>query len=302
MKISDMIKKAFVYIADKLGFEISRKIHTVPIDLRERGNSPLGLLYFSPHQRQVVIEVNLNHGRGLDLFPLDNVQSHPFTYAIHCGLNAVERRTKIKEVLSTYYQNILPSSAANWLGLSAGEAPSLDNVAATCAVFPWENVSLHRKLEERKVCAIHDNREHGLNVGLEKGWRNFGPVSQEIVELETKRLFSLICSIEEKGFVRNTGPGGDIGCIVLMKEDGDFRWLVEWGGQHRAAAAAALGLSKVSVRVWQVVRREDVNFWPGVLSGIYTPQSALKVFDSVFSGILGNKYMRSSFKELFVKK
>lgn len=62
------------------------------------------------------------------------------------------------------------------------------------------------------------------------------------------------------------------------------------GGQHRAASLSALGHETIPVRLTSpssasIIRRDDVDFWPYVRTGLFSRETALEVFDRIFSGI-----------------
>lgn len=287
------IKKVIIRMFDFFGYTLSKKIYNQPIDLRKLSNNPKSLSYYANTNRQILINVSFDKGRGLEIFSLANNSYHPFIRAIKYALVSDDYKKALKEKLSLYYNIVQPNNASEWLGLNQGELDILDNEPAWLSLLPWENSSLKQKKDGRKECAIYDNKEHGSRLEIEAGWRNFGPVSEKILELEVNRLYSLMVSIEKNGVLRDDKDGGDIGAIVLMKEDNDFRWIVEWGGQHRAAAISAMGYESVPIRVWQVVERKDVNLWPNVQSGLYSEEMALKIFDKIYDGVSISKVTKS---------
>jgi len=101
---------------------------------------------------------------------------------------------------------------------------------------------------------------------------------------EAHRFADLLVSIEKHGFLRNNSPDGDIGATVLMREDGQWRWLAS-AGNHRAIALGILGLETIPVRMDSIVYRQDVGFWPNVKNGTYTPAYAREIFDRVFDAV-----------------
>lgn len=280
-----IIKDFFLKLISYFGYTLSKKDYNYPIDLRKTTNNPRAFKYYNFTTRQIIIDVSFEKGRGLEIYSLSSSSAHPYIRSIKDALQSDDYRTSLIDKMSMYYSMVQPQNASEWLGFNRGEVSMLDNEPAWLSVLPWESSSLIQKKKERKDCAIEDNSEHGAKLGIEEGWRNFGPVSEEVLNLEVNRLYSLMVSIKENGVLRNDEHGGDIGAIVLLKDDHDFRWLVEWGGQHRAAAISAMGHKNVSVRVWQVVERKDVSLWPNVVSGIYSEEMALKLFDRIYDGV-----------------
>jgi len=283
------IKENIIIILDFFGYRLVKNMNYEPIDLRYLSNNPRALPYFSSADRQVLIDVEFEKGRGLEVFSLSPESVHPFIVAIKYALDCGDYKNSLKEKMSQYYNMVQPDSASSWLGLDEGEVLALDGEPAWLSLLPWEDNTIHEKRTGRKECAIYDNKEQGENLTIDQGWRNFGPVADSILNLEVNRLYLLMLSIKKNGILRSDTKGGDIGGIILIKEADDFRWLVEWGGQHRAAAISAMGYKKIAIRVWQVVDRNDVDLWPSVQSGVYSKIAALKVFDLIYDGEAASK-------------
>jgi len=111
----------------------------------------------------------------------------------------------------------------------------------------------------------------------------FGPVSDVKIEIESKRYAKLLESIEKKGYNRSNESDGDIEGGILINSNNDWRIIVN-GGQHRAIVLAALGYETIPVRVSRNVYEAEVNYWPNVISGLYTKKGALKLFRTIFDG------------------
>lgn len=277
-------KKIIHKILDSLGYSLSKKLYEEPIDLRALSNNPKSLHYLTKTNRQIIINTTFDKGRGLEIFPLSYSSYHPYIMAVRYAYNSGDYQMGLRKILSRYYSTVQPQNTAEWFGFKKGEIPLLDNEPAWLSLLPWENSSIDYKKHGRKECAIYDNKEHGSSIIIEEGWRSFGPVSADIIDIEVSRLYKLMISIEKNGILRDNGEGGDIGAIVLMKEPDDYRWIVEWGGQHRAAAISGMGYKNITIRVWQIVERKDVNLWPNVQSGVYTIKTALEIFDKIYNG------------------
>ncbi|MEY8714822.1 hypothetical protein AB9G26_05995 [Francisella philomiragia] len=280
--LKNTLKKIILIIIDKFGYRLINKKLLDPVDQRKLTNNPKAIHYYTNSDRQVLIEAELKNGRGLEIFSLEKNSLHPFIYATREAINSNEPKKVLRKSLKKYYLSVVPYNASEWLGLKKNEVPLLDKEPPWVSLLPWENTSIFDKKLGRQKCAIYDNKEHGGAYSIKKGWRNFGPVSEEVLEVETNRLFKLMQSVEKYGFIRDYSNKGDIGGIVLINESNEWKWLVEWGGQHRVAVLSAMGYEKISIRVWQVVERKDVEIWPCVQSGIYSKDSALRVFDNIF--------------------
>ena len=270
-----------------LGFNIEKISNKKLVDARESSNDPRAAYYENYFQIPVLITAKLSDGRGLDIFSLSKDSIHPFISSIR-QLKNVDK-DGIKKVLTNYYQEVTPTNPLDWLGVSDYSYDSpLKAFPAWNTLLPWENISIDIKSAERTICALQDNKEHGKKLDISFGWRNFGPVSDDILELETNRVWSLYKSIKNNGFIRGDHQSGDIGAVVLMKADGSWRWLVESGGQHRAAILGALGYQSTPIRIWKIVREEDVMIWPAVIKGYYSVGQAIQIFNNIFDADVQN--------------
>lgn len=281
-----VIKKTIRKSLDFFGYRLVSHRNFSPVDVRKLGNNPKALGYYCFGMSQILMDVDFKRGRGLDGYSLGDNSAHPFMMAIASALGSEDYKKTIRQSLSNHYEAVQPSSAAEWMGFEFGEVTALDQEPPWLVLYPWENCSLDARRQMMMDCASQDNKEHGLRASIDEGWRDFGPVSEKILDLEANRLYSLMVSIKNFGVVRHDGFGGDVGATVLVDDEDDFRWLVGHGGQHRAPAIAAMGHKNITIRVWQVVERKDVAIWPNVQSGLFTEASALKVFDRVFNSRL----------------
>lgn len=113
---------------------------------------------------------------------------------------------------------------------------------------------------------------HGLH------W--FGPVSYEKGEFEFKRLISVYKSIKN-GYNRFLG---DIGVRILRSGE-DYIFTMGGGGLHRTAAIAGMG-HKTFPAQFKVPNfladTKDVEYWPHVLSGLWSKKKALAHADYLF--------------------
>ena len=217
-----IIKKLVNGIFNSLGYSLIKYVHSEPIDLRGAGSNPKSLGYYTNTNRQILINADFNKGRGLGIFSLSNNSNHPFIVAIKSALISDNYKKELKNKLSKYYGAVQPQSASAWLGFDSGEVVGLDKEPPWLGLLPWEGVSINERRNDIKNCAIYDNKEHGFKVGIYEGWRDFGPVSENVLNIEVNRLHSLMISIEKNGVLRNNQKGGDICAIVLMKDDNDF--------------------------------------------------------------------------------
>ena len=274
-----LIQSTFEKFGYRLRLVPLRKVF--PQDVRNAGNDPRTLHYYT--NDQVLLNAPIEKGYGLDHYSVNSDGSHPFVRAAMAGLNSGQPRNAIRSILREYYNNIQPLDAAEWMGFSAEELPNLAGVPPWGRVYPWRSTTVEAMKKGIRATADLDNAQGGRALSIEHGWRSFGPVSNDIIEIETNRIYNLVEAVQRHGIKRDDRPGGDVGAIALVNDDGDWRWLVEFGGEHRVPVFSALGYNEIPIRVRLVIYRKDVSLWPNVFNGLYSKYAALEVFDRYFS-------------------
>jgi len=162
------------------------------------------------------------------------------------------------------------------LGLDKGEEVFSMDSHPYEYTYPWSTLMPH----EVRDFALYDIHRENNRFGFSsKDSLDLANVSDKKIEIEALRLVELLESIIKQGFKQQNEDA--LGCFVLA-DGATWRWYVQ-GGQHRAAVMAALGYNIVPVYVRQIIRREEVNFWPNVQSGIFSKENALIVFDKLFA-------------------
>lgn len=188
-------------------------------------------------------------------------------------------------VLAEFYEKWQPANAGEAI---VGMAPAPGKISEMPAyglfLSPWKPVT-PEELEARiDQWTKEDNLEHGRPEfdWKKNGLKFFGPVSDQMIEFEFNRLVSIYEALESKGYDRQCG---DIG-VVLLRHEGEYRFLIAGGGRHRVAAMAALGYGSFPAQyiVPQfVVDSKDAQYWPQVKSGMWTCDEALAYMDYLFS-------------------
>lgn len=256
--------------------------HPPVLNLRHSGNHPLALRYSEVFQQAVLLGP-LDHGRAQPALAVDRCT--PFVRAaqraVDHGLHRAGVLEAMVDVLAPYYAQVRPRHAADWLGLGADAHAELQAAPPWGAVFPWRarSVASYRKAYED--AALAENRAVGRDVGISDGWLFCGPVSADKTRIEAERILYVLRRIDDGGYQRHDGHDGDVRATALVNDSGDWRWLIT-AGNHRASAAAALGLAAIPVRINLVISRADVAHWRQVAQGLFTPAQALAVFDRFF--------------------
>jgi hypothetical protein len=180
---------------------------------------------------------------------------HPFVAFLHHGVDA----------LALFYQRFKPANIAQMYfqkekGLVGEDLPQWE--------LPWipRNVMNPPRGEE------------GLSI--EHGVSYFGPVSEDKLRVECRRLSAVKESIENTGYL----PGSDINGFFLEYEN-DFVFFVR-GGKHRAAVLSFLGYKRIPVVFrdgWpDLIRSNTSAQWPLVKSGKICEDLAVSIFKSYF--------------------
>lgn len=248
------------------------------IDLRYQCSHPNEIHYLTQFP-PVLMNVELQLGRGLRIFKLNH--QHPYVRILKSAVNAPHPLDTIKHLLHKYYELVRPSSAAEWLGITDPNS-RLHNVVPWGLSMPWDLRTPEQWREARENFVLHENGHFGEHLTINDGWHFWGPVSDSKLNIETQRLENILSSVKQKGLDRHDGHDGDIRAVIL-KWGNEWRWQVA-GGEHRAAAFAALGFNEVPVRVIQIVQLEDIDLWPGVKNGSYSKETAREVFINIFNG------------------
>jgi hypothetical protein len=123
--------------------------------------------------------------------------------------------------------------------------------------------------------------EEGL--GLEHGDQAHGPVTEQKLMLEARRLDRVLESIKEHGF--RPEMGGYVRGFFMLRTDGRWVFTIR-GGFHRTAAQAHLGYKAIDVQFYnsypRFVEEADCLEWPMVKSGQVSQDEALALFSQFF--------------------
>ena len=121
-------------------------------------------------------------------------------------------------------------------------------------------------------------------VCLEPSPENYGPVSELELHTEAARLDLVRHSIEKYGFIEGVAARHQIHGQLLLHDNGDFRIMIA-GGNHRTAVLAHLGWRLIPIYPlagYPHVDIRDLEEWPGVVAGNFTPRAARAVFETMF--------------------
>ena len=251
------------------------------LDLRETTNHPISLRY-SEIFSAALLTGFFSHGRSQPGVCL--AENAPFVetakVGLAYGLSKEGALEKMRAYLRQYYETVTPSNAAEWLGIS--EDSKLAKFPPWGAVFPWRARTIESYQQAFENAAMDENKAVGRDVGISDGWLFCGPVSNEKIEIEAERLLYVLRRIEKSGYQRSDEIDGDVKATALVGENSEWRWLIT-AGNHRASAAAALGMKSIPVRVNLVISRCDAAYWKHVVDGVFSQAAAVDVFDNYFN-------------------
>ncbi|TXK46769.1 hypothetical protein FVR03_10530 [Pontibacter qinzhouensis] len=251
-----------------------------PIHLDKTVTNPACLNYLG-NKQPVVMEASLDLGRALPLFSFTKQSRHPYVMAIQQALKSDSPRNKIKATLNSYYKSFQPETAAELVGLDSTH--TLHKEPYWAIVLPWNNDSADQMKARIQKSVAWENKTNGASLGIADGWAWAGPVSDYKLEVETDRLFNIFESVRKNGYKRNDSADGDIQAYVLMAENGEWVWQAQVG-LHRASTVAGLAYKQIPIRISKIIYRAEADFWPNVMSGLYSKEDALKIFDMIFYG------------------
>jgi hypothetical protein len=165
--------------------------------------------------------------------------------------------------LFRYLTEFCPSSICDLASWASAEAP------LPLFVYPW---GTFRKGETQSPKNAANSRFSG-------------PSSHEFVGEEFARTIKLYERMKRVGYQPWRFPNSFIGGTMLVRANGERRFVV-MQGNHRMAVLAHLGATGIAVRdvpgnlPW--IRETDVSRWPLVADGTCRPESALRIFNFFF--------------------
>jgi hypothetical protein len=228
-----------------------------------------------------MLKLPLRNARTGDLHP---VTEHPYCRAAAAALqDPGHAADRIAQQLARYRDLCDFRNGSDRMGLTDSEAPGLVNAPGWLRLNPWSRASVeewHRKM----VRAVS---EEAGQLGLyfdSPGEAFLTEGGETMIEAHTRRVAALVESMVKHGYREPEVPNDLLSGSLLIGEQGNWCWQIS-RGHHRACVARALGMDTLPVRVNGLVYRRDADIWPNVVSGVFTREGALKVFDNLVIGI-----------------
>jgi len=262
-----------------------------PVDFRGILANPVEALARS-RGRPVLLDVKLKLCRGLRSmsFPLTPEAAHPLVMTARKYLTD-SVRTYSGSPLEAYYATVRPRNACEMLGLECEDPEAyLNRVEALKGNLPWAQQHGMDATRFRDGVIRREAYDYGYGrLTVADGWKEWGPTSTELGNLEMERICRLTDCIVMDGYSLELTPKPVLGGLLLR--DGETAIMIG-DGQHRAAVLAALAQETIPIVLLprSVTDRRSVADWPGVRSGVFTQIQALSVFDRVFAGRQPNTF------------
>jgi hypothetical protein len=281
IKVRELLNK-FRFWFNKTVFDIVR-INTVT-------NNNINDKLFNPgieREKSVILPeifvLPISKGRALPVHSFNKNGYHPFVNAAKKALKVPKKKRYcvIKEYLSEYYSKFVPITAGHLM--SSTKKSKLYKFPTWAIMMPWQRANIYKHSMNVRNNVRIENKENKENIGIDSGWAWTGPVAENKLSIESKRLNIVLDSILTKGYVTHNGKDGHILGTILIKDNNSWVWQ-SVTGQHRTSVLAALEFSNVKVKVRMFVRRDEVECWPQVVNGFYTINEAIDIFDKVFDG------------------
>jgi len=262
------------------------------IDLRHIVND----IYFFQNRIQystssTIATLNIDKGVTLPSFSLSQTNRHPFIDALQTlsseDLGHDSALELLKSEMKKFYTEFQPANAFEILGLDEEKSHTLETFEPYALTLPWDNAGPVKERKAKMRSIREENAVLNVDAGEDAGWAWSGPVSDEKLEVEARRLMNVYRSIQEQGYCRSDEPDGDIRVNLLFDESYNHATWQARVGQHRAIALAALGYEEITCRISKVIVKSEVEKWHNVRNGLYDEQLAIAVFDRIF--LLGQK-------------
>lgn len=125
--------------------------------------------------------------------------------------------------------------------------------------------------------------DHGLEIQSEDPLEIMQTINDEASLISHAKQYAWLTDEIKNGF-HHGGKYGYIKSEILVDGD-DVRWKPGGDGNHRVAAAAALGIESIPVLITKVIRIDEARYWPNVMNQDFDQICAEHVFRQLFNAI-----------------
>lgn len=278
------MKRLAKKLLNNYGFDIVRlRTNEKIYDLTSTVFNPYALLYRTTNIDSVLYDLPLADARDPFFQLYSKPSGHPYIQAVEQALKSSNMKTSIGNVLRSFYNQMQPANAAEFLGIEQFNNATLSNLKPSEFVWPWEATTISQKARNTGAQRrpVNGSKYGYRDLNRNHGWKHAGPVTEELILNECRRISALLIIIRDTGYSRHDRKDGDVVASILEHRSGRSRWSIS-SGMHRAAIASALGYSKIPVRIRGIIRQSDVSVWPNVMNGLYSEAEAEEVFLNLY--------------------
>jgi ParB-like chromosome segregation protein Spo0J len=238
--------------------------------------------------KPVVTTAPLAIGRTSRWFDLLPTSLDPAIAAIRHGLSdGLSGEDLFQSILNTLKVHHKLSSNVNntavRLGLEDFHPIKLMNYPDWAIVFPWDSESLDEKKTRFPLSVKRNRADHGLEIQSEDPLEIMQTINDEASLISHAKQYAWLTDEIKNGF-HHGGKYGYIKAEILVDGD-DVRWKPGGDGNHRVAAAAALGIESIPVLITKVIRIDEARYWPNVMNQDFDQICAEHVFRQLFNAI-----------------
>jgi hypothetical protein len=280
----EKVKKILNYLLAIFNLKIITFKSLKLYDLTKNNFNPISTQYIVGIKTNVS-NIDLNKGRTDRWFETTSKSLDPAIFAIRNALkndlkgkllyNDILSNLKIHKSLTSY------NNAAEYLDIETDENKKLINYPWWSTVYPWENRTFENKLkhypQEVKKNRLSNNMKILSNNPDEIMKDDF----ENSLSSHAKQYAELTEKIRKDGFKYDASYAHISAEIFVDKNM--FCWKVGLEGNHRIAAAAALGLEKIPVNITKIIKLDELEYWPNVKLGYFNKKQAIKIFYSIFN-------------------
>lgn len=278
-----MVKRSLKQLLRSAGYELARTSRQKTTEPPQLFGDPVAALHLARGSVPVAIQCPIALSRDTQGFSLAANGWHPLVASIR---NHEREQCWAFEgsILRRYFASFQPQNAMEAIpGFRAVDSCGLTALPPHLFFLtPWHPESAERLDRGVRKWSEGDANEHGIDAyDFDRhGVPYFGPASEEVGRMETRRLHALQESILTRGFERELGD-----CrTYLVRRGHEIRAVVFGRGRHRAVTMAALGHGVIPAQFQppMAVDVRDVADWPQVRSGVWSQRDALRYVDHLF--------------------
>ena len=254
------------------------------IDLTKSDYNLLSVQYFSG-LKQNVINIEMDKGRTDRWFDMTNKSIDPAIFAIR---TALKKDLKGEEL----YKNILLTlkehksltgyvDLAKYLDIDIDDNQNLKKYPWWAHVYPWESCTFVDKLKYYPQMVKKNRLNNGMKILSNNSEEIMKDDFENSLPSHARQYAEITEQIRNNGFIYSKDYTS-VSAEIFVDKDA-FCWKVGLEGNHRIAAAAALGLERIPVNITKVIRLDELKHWPNVKLGYFSEKQAIKIFYNIFN-------------------